>query len=334
MSLDLRWSTDIVTFFNPTYWDLPADLPYPEWEKRVDVDPKPFFDRMLDGAATADLSGIELAPAPGGWANALTSYGSAAAFKKELDARNLVLSSSYALPVHLKAVLDASDESAKRAARRQLHDDTAAHAEFLREVGCPTLITSTIPRAEFSEIQGIDASAADFDAPTDPELMAEVSAELNGIGEVVARSGLHLAIHTDAYSLASRTADIDALMSQTDPARVKLCIDAGHIALDGGDPLAVARGHADRAPVLHWKDCAVHLPPHTLSGPPMVRHDEMIKYFRVMGSGGVVDWHEWTRILDAKQWSGWGVAEIDMSIDPLREIREGIEYYDNELSNL
>ncbi|OZF03927.1 sugar phosphate isomerase/epimerase family protein [Rhodococcoides fascians] len=334
MSLDLRWSTDIVTFFNPTYWGMAAELSNDEWAKEVEPDPQPFFDRMLDGAAAAGLSGIELAPAPGGWVNALRSYGSAATFKKELESRGLVLSSSYALPVRLKAVLDASNDAERTSARQALHADTAEHAEFLREVGCPTLITSTIPRAEFSEIAGVDAPSADFDAPTSPELMAEVAEELDGVGRVAAQSGLHLAIHTDAYSLASRTEDIDALMSQTDPARVKLCIDAGHIALDGGDPLAVVRNHAERAPVLHWKDCAVHLPPHTLSGPPMVRHDEMIKYFRVMGSGGVVDWHEWTRILKAKQWSGWGVAEIDMSIDPLREIREGIEYYDSELANL
>lgn len=332
MSLDLRWSTDIVTFFNPTYWGLSADLPYGGWEKLVDEDPQRFFDGMLDGAAAAGLSGIELAPAPGGWVNALRAYGSAAGFKRELDNRNLVLSSSYALPVQLKAVLDATDDRSRRLAEQELHENTAEHAAFLREVGCPTLITSTIPRAQFSEIEGVEASSADFDAPSDPELLSQVADQLNGIGEVAATAGLHLAIHTDAYSLASRTADIDALMTQTDPRRVKLCVDAGHIALDGGDPLAVIRSHSERAPVLHWKDCSVHLPPHTLSGPPMVRHDVMIKYFRVMGSEGVVDWHEWTKILREKQWSGWGVAEIDMSVDPQREIREGIEYYERELA--
>ena len=123
-------------------------------------------------------------------------------------------------------------------------------------------------------------------------------------------------------------------MAQTDPARVKLCIDAGHIALDGGDPLGVIRAHSQRAPVLHWKDYASHLPPHTLSGPPMARHDVMIKYFRVMGAEGVVDWHEWVQILREKHWRGWGVAEMDMSIDPQREILAGINYYNRELAGL
>ena len=331
MSLDLRWSTDLVTYFHPSFWHLPAELPYDAWEKAVDDDPQRFFRRMLDGAAAAGLSGIELAPAPGGWVNALRAYGSAGAFKRELDERGLQLSSSYVLPVLLKAVLDAKVPASRRAAEGALDAEIAEHAAFLREVGCPTLVTSTIPRAEFSEVEGVDAPSADFDAASDPDLMASVADQLNRIGQISAQAGLHVAIHTDAYSLASRTEDIDALMAQTDPATVKLCIDAGHIALDGGDPLGVIRAHSHRAPVLHWKDCASHLPPHTLSGPPMVRHDVMIKYFRVMGPGGVVDWHEWVKILRDNRWSGWGVAEIDMSVDPQREIREGIEYYNREL---
>ncbi|KAA0084649.1 sugar phosphate isomerase/epimerase [Mycolicibacterium sp. P9-64] len=331
MSLDLRWSTDLVTFFNPTYWDLPAELPYDAWEKEVDNDPERFFRRMLDGAAAAELSGIELAPAPGGWVNALRAYGSAAAFKRELSDRGLVLSSSYVLPVLLKAVLDADDPASRRHAEQALDAEVADHAAFLREVGCVNLVTSTIPRAEFSDFEGVDARSADFDAPTDPDLLGAVAEQLNRIGAVAADADVHVAIHTDAYSLASRTSDIDVLMAQTDPARVKLCIDAGHIALDGGDPLGVVRAHSHRAPVLHWKDCASHLPPHTLSGPPMVRHDVMIKYFRVMGSEGVVDWHEWVKILRDNQWSGWGVVEIDMSVDPHSEIRSGIEYYDRKL---
>ncbi|ANY22191.1 sugar phosphate isomerase/epimerase family protein [Gordonia terrae] len=333
MSLTMRWSTDLVTYFASSYWGMAPDLPHDAFEREVDADPKPFFDRMLDAAAEVGLSGIELAPVPGGWVNALRSYGSAAAFKSELDRRGLQMSSSYVLPVLLKAVLDAPDAPARREAERALHDDTAAHAAFLREVGCSTLVTSTIPRAEFSDVVGVPAPAADFDAPADSALLAEIADLLNGIGAVAAAEGVHVAVHTDAYSLASRTADIDSLMSATDPDTVKLCIDAGHIALDGGDPLAVVEKHSTRAPVLHWKDCAMHLPPHTLSGPPMARHDEMIKYFRVLGSGdGVVDWRAWTKLLDRNDWEGWAVAEIDMSPDPQREILQGIDFFNRELA--
>lgn len=66
MTIDVRWSTDLVTYFHPAWWGLPEDLSYDAWEKTVDDDPEPYFLRMLDSAAAARLSGIELAPAPGG----------------------------------------------------------------------------------------------------------------------------------------------------------------------------------------------------------------------------------------------------------------------------
>ncbi|MBE7191121.1 TIM barrel protein [Gordonia polyisoprenivorans] len=333
MTLDMKWSTDLVTYFAPQRWGLPADVGHLTFERAVNEDPRRYFDVMLDNAAAAGLSGIELAPAPGGWVNALRAYGSAANFKAALNSRGLVLSSSYALPVRLKAALDAPDEAIRRTAEHALWEESAAHAEFLRIVGCPTLVTSTVPRAAFSDVEGVPAPATDFGAPADPDLLDASAELLNGIGAVAADTGVHVAVHTDAYSLASRKPDVDVLMSLTNPATVKLCIDAGHIALDGGDPLAILRAHSDRAPILHWKDCATHLPPHTLSGPPMVRHDVMITYFRVMGSvDGSVDWHGWVDILTENRWQGWSVAEIDMSADPQREIRQGIDYYTTTLA--
>jgi hypothetical protein len=37
------------------------------------------------------------------------------------------------------------------------------------------------------------------------------------------------------------------------------------------------------------------------------------------------------RILRERDWHGWSVAEIDMSPDPQRQIREGIDYYHQQL---
>jgi hypothetical protein len=127
-----------------------------------------------------------LAPAPGGWVNALHAYRSAGTFKRELSDRGLVLSLSYVLPVLLKAALDAKEPAARKRAEQALDEEVAEHAAFLREVGCPTLVTRTIPRAEFSDIEGVDAPSADFDAPTDPELMGEVADQLNRIGQIAA----------------------------------------------------------------------------------------------------------------------------------------------------
>jgi sugar phosphate isomerase/epimerase len=331
-ALNMRWSTDLVTFFHPPHWGLPADLSFADWDRTVTADPLPYFSRMLDEAAAAGLSAVELAPAPGGWRNALRAYGSAEEFGAELSKRGLQLSGSYVLPEWLAAILAAPHEDARAQARSIAAEEFRTHALFLRALGCETIITSTVPRAQFSETEGIEASAEDFHAPADQALLENVADEFNRLAQAIKEEGGRLAIHTDAYSLASRVVDVDRLMELTAKEQVGLVIDAGHIALDNGDPVEILRRHVGRAPALHWKDCSVHLPPHTLSGPPMVRHDEMIRYFRVLGSGAMVDWPTWTKTLKHARWDGWSVAELDMSPDPLAEIRAGIEYYETMLA--
>lgn len=330
-ALDIRWSTDLVTFFDPAYWGLPKDLSFADWDAAVSVEPRPFFDRMLDEVAEIGIDGIELAPAPGGWQNALSAYGSAEGFARALSTRGLKISSSYQLPIWLADCLGAHDSDSRSQAERESDELWLQHARFSALVGCETVVTSTTPRAAFAEHPADSASGDDFARPASLPLMESVAAHLNRIGEICAREGTQLAIHTDAYSFCSRPQDVDLLMELTDPSRVKLCIDAGHIALDGADPIEVLDRHHGRAPVLHWKDCAVPLPPHTLTGTPMERHDEMIRHFRLIGRG-TIDWHQWFAILLNAKWSGWGVAELDMSPDPIGEIREALAYYNTELA--
>ena len=43
-------------------------------------------------------------------------------------------------------------------------------------------------------------------------------------------------------------------MSRTDPSLVGLCLDTGHVALGGGDPVALARAAGERIAHLHLKD--------------------------------------------------------------------------------
>jgi inosose dehydratase len=326
----IRWGTDLVTFYDPAYWGLAPDIAYTAWEDAFAADPRSYFDRMFDDAAEIGLEAIELGPSPGGWVNALRAYGDAAGVGAALSHRGLVLSSSIMLGSWISDIVDAPDEESARAAQRAGDEAMAQHAAFVAALGCNNIVTGTPPRAAFSDVEGVDASAAAFDGPIDDTFMEQVADHFNRVGALVAREGVRLAIHTDAYSLCSRVEDVDRFMQLTDPQTVLLCPDAGHMALDGSDPVEVVRRHAGRAPVLHWKDCAGTLAPHSLSGPYMIRHDTMLRYFRVLGTG-LVDWKEWTRILRDASWQGWGIAEIDMSSDPKGEVRQSLQYFRDEL---
>ncbi|WP_432990593.1 sugar phosphate isomerase/epimerase family protein [Dactylosporangium sp. CA-233914] len=324
---NIRFGTDIITFFNTAYWGLGEELPYPDWAAAVGRDPRSYFDRMLDGVRDAGLEGVELAPEPGGWTTALKAYGNAAGVKRALSERGLVLASSYAPGRQL--IGDALDDP-----DREAHADTymAQHAEFLAELGADTITMGNIARSRFGNNSPDDtATAEDFAEPVPREIHERFAEQVNRLGAVVARYGVRIAIHTDAYSVCSRNEDIATVLELTDPKNVMLCPDAGHITLDGGDAVEVLRRHLGRIPTMHWKDCAQPLSGHVLRGDQKERHATMLTHFRILGSGKV-DWSEWMRILRDNRWRGWAIEEIDMSPDPVGELRQGLEYFRTALA--
>jgi inosose dehydratase len=310
--------TDLITFFNTAYWGLGDDILYTDWIAAVNEKPRFYLDRMLDGARDAGLEGIELAPEPVGWRTFLTAYGDVAGVKQALAERGFAVGSSYSHAANSVVAAIQGDNSVEAAA----DGDIAEHAAFIGELGCHTIVMGNVARELF-------AGGFDGDVPADAS--QKVADQLNRLGRVAAREGARIAIHTDAYSVCSRNRDVDTIMELTDPAAVGLCLDAGHVTLDGGDAVEMLRKHVGRTPVMHWKDCVGPLHPGGLHGPKMEQHKVMLTYFRVLGSG-TVDWHEWERILRDANWTGWAQAEIDMSPDPVGEIRQGLDYFERELA--
>ncbi|WP_442575355.1 sugar phosphate isomerase/epimerase family protein [Microbacterium sp. F51-2R] len=314
----IRLGTDLITFYDPGLWGLPADISYEELMAAVAADPKRYIEGMLDMSAQAGLEGIELAPPPVGWETAIEVYGGPDGLRQALAERNLVLASSYhAAGGLIAAALE--DPASISAAKEEL----TRHAELLAALGCRTIVTGTVPRAPFSD------GSYTADVPADQfERIAEI---IDTFGETVGRHGVTLALHTDAYSVCSRVNDVSRMMELTSDDHVGLCIDAGHCTLDSSDPVEILRRHVARVPVMHWKDCAAPLDAATLEGSFFERHAIMLTYFRVLGQG-VVDWPAWQQVLRDAQWEGWAHAEIDMSPDPLGEIRAGIEYFRSTLA--
>jgi len=73
------------------------------------------------------------------------------------------------------------------------------------------------------------------------------------------RFGLKLLFHPETESHVEFEHQIEALLAETDPALVSLCLDIGHHANCGGDPVAFFRKHRARIPYVHVKslDAAV-----------------------------------------------------------------------------
>jgi inosose dehydratase len=66
--------------------------------------------------------------------------------------------------------------------------------------------------------------------------------------------GLRLVFHPHAGMYVETEPEIEALLADTDPRLVSLCLDTGQHLFAGGDPLAFLRRHHTRIPYLHLKD--------------------------------------------------------------------------------
>lgn len=314
----IRLGTDLVTFFELGHWGIATGTSYEEWVGIVEADPRHYFDRMLDECVEAGVEGVEFAPPPGGWTTALSAYGSTEGVAHALGSRGLVVSSSFAFgaPLILGAIADPGTRAAA-------DDEVKRHAEFVAGLGGDLIVMGSVPRAELT--------GGDVNGVVSEEDLARVAEQYDLLGAAASTLGVRLALHTDAYSVCAREADLGTILAATSPDNVKLCLDAGHVTLDGSDAVSILRSHVDRVPIMHWKDCVGPLDGATLTGPIMERHAVMLTYFRVLGTG-TVDWQEWQRILKSADWSGWAVAEIDMSPDPVGEIRAGLDFFDERLA--
>ena len=67
------------------------------------------------------------------------------------------------------------------------------------------------------------------------------------------RFGLEPTFHPCADSHVEYEEQIETFLEQTDPSRVGLCLDTGHHAYRGGDPVRFTRRHHDRIAYLHLK---------------------------------------------------------------------------------
>jgi inosose dehydratase len=143
------------------------------------------------------------------------------------------------------------------------------------------------------------------------------------------RFGLTTVFHPHAETHVEYEDQIEAFLEQTDPALLSLCLDTGHHAYRGGDPVAFMRRHHRRIPYLHLKSV----------DPGLQRQveDEKIPFALAVGQGmfvepaqGSVDFAAFRQVLEEINFSGWAIVEQDMyptSFDrPLPIARRTREY--------
>jgi inosose dehydratase len=123
--------------------------------------------------------------------------------------------------------------------------------------------------------------------------------------------GLRLTFHPHAQTHVETEAQIEKLLVDTDPARVNLCLDTGHHAYAGGDPVRFFKRHHARIPYLHLKSVDRDLQKKVQSeGMPFSKAVEIGVFCEP--SRGAVDCEALRDALREVRYDGWLTVEQDM----------------------
>jgi inosose dehydratase len=134
----------------------------------------------------------------------------------------------------------------------------------------------------------------------------------NILGRLAQESfGLLLVFHPHAETHVEYEDQIEAFLEETDPRYVGLCLDTGHHAYRGGDPIRFLRKHSTRIPYLHLKSVD--------SAKRQQVSEERIPFAKAVEMGvfcepssGVVDFPALARLLHETSYDGIATVEQDM----------------------
>ena len=123
--------------------------------------------------------------------------------------------------------------------------------------------------------------------------------------------GLPIAFHAHVQTHVETEEQLEAFLQDTDRDRVSLCLDTGHHAFRGGDPVDFLRRHHDRVSYMHFKNLDRAVLDKVLADDIPVKDAKEIGVYRPLDSG-MIDYREVGELLRDKGYDGWVVVEQEL----------------------
>ena len=257
-------------------------------------DPKqPHWSQFLDEVKEAGYNATELGP----WGYLPTDPDR---LRRELESRDLQLAG-------VTVIQPLADESA----RTQLDSEVSAAATLGKSFGVDNLV---LIDTMYTDTWTGELVRSAEPSPDEWAAMIETTAR---IGEWVKRDwDMRVVFHPHADTWVEKEPEIERFLADTPADSVSLCLDTGHHAYGGGDPVAFFKRHSDRIHHLHFKDVdpavrervrVEHLPLATA----------VVEGVMVEPGRGTIDYVELKQAIRDAGYRGWAVVEQDMYPAPL-----------------
>jgi len=237
-------------------------------------------ERFLDEASAAGYSAIELGPL--GYLAATPEDLLPELRHRELELTGVMLMGRFHAAQAVDDLADSLDQLLAIA--------TAADARYL----------ILLPRGEPPDQRTIDGEGW--------RLLAESA---HTLADRAAVRGLRTVLHPHADTPVESEAEIERFLELTDRHRVNLCLDTGHHAYAGGEPVAFVREHRARIEYLHLKNVDSAVLARARSEGWDFGEAVRNEVFCLLEEGSV-DMRALKQVLDETAYAGWAVVEQDM----------------------
>jgi inosose dehydratase len=276
--------------------------------EEVEVPAEYPYSRVLDEIASAGYTGTELGP-----------YGylppQPRQLETELKQRRLGLCSAF-VAIHL------GDGSQHKTGFEQV----AKTSELISQLGAKILVLSDEITPERSGVAGRREEANRL-SWSDAQ-WKDAQRAIEQVLAICRSRGLGVSFHHHVGSHVETPEEITRLLDTITDPELGLCLDTGHCAYGGGDPVAVVEKYGERITCLHLKDVNPdrlrEARERKMNFHDAVRHG----VFAPVGQGSV-NFARIIELLNARGFAGWAVVEQDVLAggrgagDPLANAKAG-----------
>ncbi len=207
-----------------------------------------------------------------------------------------------------------------RSARAELVATATTTARHLRAAGSSVMVSAVVQDAAWSIPTPLDAA--------ERRCLLE---SLRIVDDICAEHGLRQVLHPHVQTLVETADDVHRVVDGCD---VDWCLDTGHLAIGGVDPVQFAKDVTDRVGHVHLKDVRMDLAAPVLRREVSIMQATQNGLFTPLGQGDV-DIAGVVQTMERADYRGWYVIEQDTAITgpmpeqgdgPVRQVQTSLEF--------